>query len=87
MIGFITPTLIHPTAFIPDDTKIGIGTVICARATIGTNVQIGQGCIVTSGSNVSRKMHIPDWGYFDYDKIIHYSEEYDVNKENNEEGE
>ena len=85
VIGFITPTLIHPTAFIPDDTEIGLGTVICARATIGTNVHIGQGCIVTSGSNVPRRTYIPDWGYFNFDKIIHYREEYEVNKENNEE--
>lgn len=63
--GFIIPTLIHPTAFIPDDTVIGIGTVICARATIGTSVIIGTGCIVTSGSNVPRKTKIPDWQQFE----------------------
>lgn len=68
--GFFTPTLIHPTAFIPDDTEIGIGTVICARATIGTSVRIGKGCIVTSGSNVPRKTYIPDWQQFEFDKII-----------------
>ena len=67
--GFLTPTLIHPTAFIPDDTEIGIGTVICARATIGTSVTIGKGCIVTSGSNVPRKTLIPDWQQFEFDKI------------------
>lgn len=68
--GFVTPTLIHPTAFIPDDTEIGIGSVICARATIGTSVHIGKGCIVTSGSNVPRKTYIPDWQQFEFDKII-----------------
>ena len=68
--GFITPTLIHPTAFVPTDTKIGSGTVICARATIGTSVKIGTGCIVTSGSNVPRKTVIPDWQQFDFDRII-----------------
>lgn len=68
--GFITPTLIHPTAFVPEDTEIGIGTVICARATIGTAVKIGTGCIVTSGSNVPRKTIIPDWQQFEFDKII-----------------
>lgn len=70
VLGYITPTLIHPTAFVPEDTEIGIGTVICARATIGTSVHIGTGCIVTSGSNVPRETYIPDWQQFEFDRII-----------------
>ena len=70
VMGYFTPTLIHPTAFIPDETEIGIGTVICARATIGTSVRIGKGCIVTSGSNVPRTTRIPDWQQFEFDRII-----------------
>ena len=87
VIGFITPTLIHPTAFIPEDTEIGVGTVICARATVGSNVHIGQGCIVTSGSTIQRKTYVPDWGYFDFDKIIHYREKYTINQPIDEMGE
>lgn len=30
-IGFITPTLIHPTAYVSEETEIGIGTVIYPR--------------------------------------------------------
>lgn len=78
VLGFITPTLIHPSAFIPDETEIGNGTVICAMTTVGSGVHIGQGCIVTTGSTVPRKSYIPDWGYFDIDKIIHYREIYEV---------
>ncbi|MBE5951278.1 MAG: hypothetical protein E7260_06730 [Lachnospiraceae bacterium] len=74
--GFIIPTLIHPTAFVPEDTEIGIGTVICARSTISSGVTIGRGCIVVTGSTVPRKTKIPNWGYFDLDKMIHYREEY-----------
>lgn len=70
LMGYIMPTLIHPTAFIPEDTEIGTGSVICARATIGTSVRIGRGCIVTSGSNVPRRTRIPDWQQFEFDKII-----------------
>ena len=81
LMGFSTPTLIHPTAFISEGTKIGVGTVICARATIASCVQIGQGCIITSGSTVPRKTIIPNWGYFDFDHIIHYQETYIINKE------
>lgn len=80
VFGYCTPTLIHPTAFIPEDTEIGVGTVICARATVGPGVSIGNGCIVTSGSTIPRNTKIPDWGYFDFDKIIRYHEEYEINR-------
>ena len=80
-LGFLTPTMIHPTAYISEDAEIGIGTVICARATIASGVHIGMGCIVTSGSTVPRKTIIPDWGYYDFDKIIRYHEKYAVNQQ------
>lgn len=85
VLGFIIPTLIHPTAFIPEGVTVGSGTVICARSTISTGVTIGKGCIVTSGSTVPRKTTIPDYGYFDFDKVIHYRETYKINEKANEE--
>lgn len=79
--GFIIPTLVHPTAYVPDGVSIGVGSVICARSTISTGVVIGEGCIVTNGSTVPRKTIIPDWGYFDIDKCITgYKEEYLIPK-------
>ena len=84
VLGFIIPTLIHPTAFIPEGVKVGSGTVICARTTISTGVTIGKGCIVTSGSTVPRKTTIPDYGYFDFDKVIHYKETYKINENEGE---
>lgn len=78
-LGFIIPKLVHPTAYVPDGTNIGIGSVICARTTIATGVTIGEGCIITSGSTVPKKTIIPDWGYFDFDKCITgYHEEYQI---------
>lgn len=79
--GFIIPTLIHPSAFVPEDTEIGVGTVICARATLSSGVVVGKGCIIVTGSTVPRKTHIPNWGYFDLDKVIHYYEEYSKSEE------
>ena len=69
LLGFVTPTLIHPTAYIPNDTEIGVGTIICARATIGTSVKIGKGCIITSGSSVPRETYLPDWQQFEFNSI------------------
>lgn len=77
--GFILPTLVHPTAFVPDGVSIGVGSIICARVTISTGVHIGKSCIITSGSTIPRKTSIPDWSYFDFDTCIeHYHEEYDI---------
>lgn len=77
-IGFVIP-LVHPTVFITEGTEIGVGTVICARETISSVISIGKGCIITSGSIVPRKSYISNWGYFDFDRIIHYREEYKIN--------
>lgn len=68
-IGFIIPTLIHPTAFISKETEIGVGTVIYPRVTIATGVHIGKDCIIGTGSTVPRKT-FPDWEYFEYDKAF-----------------
>lgn len=80
-LGYIIPTLVHPTAFVAEDAEIGIGTVICARVTIASGVKIGKGCIVTSGSIIPRKLQIPNWGYYEFNKILHYKEEYCVVQE------
>ena len=71
-MGFITPTLIHPTAYISEETEICPGAVIYPRATIATGVHVGKGAIVGTGSTVPRKTYIPDWGYFETDRIIRY---------------
>lgn len=79
MEGYIIPTLVHPTAFIPEGVKIGVGSIICARVTVAIGAEIGKHCIVTSGSTISRKMIVPDWGYYDFDKLLeHYHEEYNI---------
>lgn len=76
--GYIIPTLIHPSAYVHEETEIDFGAVICARAIISVGVEIGKGAIVVAGSVVPRKTTIPDWGYFDYDKVVHYREEYNL---------
>lgn len=73
------PTLVDPTAFISENVEIDEGSVICTRATISSGVSIGKGCIVTRVSTVLRKTYIPNWGYYDFDKIIYYHEDYVLN--------
>lgn len=75
--GYIIPTLVHPTAYVPEGVSIGYGSVVSARTTISTGVKIGTGCIVTSGSTIPKKTIIPDWSYYLFDKNIEdYHEEY-----------
>lgn len=77
--GYIIPKLVHPTAFVPEGVPVGVGSIICARTTIATGAKVGRYCIITSGSTVPRKTFIPDWGYYDFDKLLeHYHEEYNI---------
>lgn len=36
------PSLIHPTAVVGRSSKIGVGAIVCAHASIGTNVTLGD---------------------------------------------
>lgn len=69
-MGFLIPTLVHPTAYVPDNTEIGPGVVICARATISSGVKLGRGCLVGTGAMVPRNAILPEWGYFDFDRLV-----------------
>ena len=45
-------TLIHPSAVISQNVKIGIGSVVMAGAVINTCASIGEGCIVNTCASV-----------------------------------
>ena len=81
-LGYIIPTLIHPTAFIPDGIEIGIGSIICARVTISVGCKIGEHCIITSGSIVPRKTELPNWAYFEVGQWRHNHKDYEINTVN-----
>lgn len=59
--GYIIPTLIHPSAVVSPNARIGAGTVICAGATVGPGAEIGICCIVDSGAAVGRSAKLPDY--------------------------
>ena len=56
--GFYCPTLVHPTAFIEASAVLSDGIQVYPQAYIGTEVQIGFGCIVNTGVIVSHNCQL-----------------------------
>jgi sugar O-acyltransferase (sialic acid O-acetyltransferase NeuD family) len=50
----------HPTAFVADDVKIGLGSQILAQATVCVAVTIGDACIINTGAIVDHECAIGD---------------------------
>lgn len=46
------PTLIHPTAYVSPEARIGMGAVVLPMAMIGTGVTVQKGCIINMGALV-----------------------------------
>ncbi|MBT3514001.1 MAG: acetyltransferase [Nitrospina sp.] len=53
--GLIPITLAHPTAFISPNAKIGVGSQIMAGSIIGSEVELGQDCIVNTNASVDHE--------------------------------
>lgn len=50
--GYKITSVIHPSAIIEKEVKIGLGTVITAGVVINPNTEIGRGCIINTSSIV-----------------------------------
>ncbi|KQY60076.1 hypothetical protein ASD11_11310 [Aeromicrobium sp. Root495] len=59
--GLEAVTLIHPSATIGSDTSVGPGAVVCAQASITTNVVIGRHVHVDRGSTVGHDSTLDDY--------------------------
>lgn len=68
--GFIVPTLVHPSVILSGSAEIGVGSVLCARATIGAGAKIGKGCIISSGATIGRDAVLPDWTYVEVGEFV-----------------
>lgn len=58
--GFTVLTLIHSNAFISKNVSIGNGSQILMGATISERVQIGESCILNTGSQVDHESILED---------------------------
>lgn len=68
--GFVLPVLIHPAAVVSPSARIGYGTVVCARAAVGSGAVIGSGCIISSGATIDRGVELPDGTHVDCGQVV-----------------
>ena len=59
--GLSIATLIHPSAIIGTDVKIGTGTVVMAGVVINSSTNIGKGCIINTSSSIDHDNKIGDY--------------------------
>lgn len=50
--GLTPGTLIHPSAVIGEDVRLGAGTVVCAGSILTTNIRTGVGVVIDRSVNV-----------------------------------
>lgn len=60
-MGLHIVSLIHPSAVVARDVKIGVGTVVMAGAVINPNTEIGRGCIINTCSSVDHDCRVGDY--------------------------
>lgn len=60
-MGLHIVSLIHPSAVIASNVKIGVGTVVMAGAVINPCSVIGQGCIINTCASVDHDCRIGDY--------------------------
>lgn len=54
-------TVIHPSASIANDVKIGAGTVVFANAVVQAGVIIGKNCIINANTTIDHEAMIEDF--------------------------
>ena len=60
---FMNVKLIHPNSSISKSAKIGIQSLVCAKAVINPQVKIGRGVILNTGSIVEHDCKIDDFSH------------------------
>lgn len=59
--GLNVVSLIHPSAVIGTDVKIGIGTAVMAGVVINSSSKVGNGCIVNTSSSLDHDNRVKDY--------------------------
>jgi len=59
-IGFISPVVVSPIAYVSPHVSIGNGTVVMHRATINAGAKIGNNCIINSHALIEHDVIVED---------------------------
>jgi len=59
-LGFLLPTVIHPSAVVAGDSLLGLGTVIAAGGVVNPGVQVGCSVIINTAASVDHECIIGD---------------------------
>lgn len=59
--GAMIPVLIHPSATIGEQVKLGSGTVVMARVVVNCCTTIGKGCILNTGCLIDHDIVLEDY--------------------------
>lgn len=60
-LGLRVVSLVHPSAVIAPNVRIGTGTVVVAGAVINSNAEIGEGCIINTCASVDHDCRVGDY--------------------------
>lgn len=62
-LGWKPMVLIHPSAYVAQDAKVGLGSVVCANSVVESGSIIGVACIIGIGVQVDHDCVIGDYSY------------------------
>lgn len=63
-------TLVHPTAQVSPDTKIGQGCMIGSYVGIGVETTIGDFCLIQSKATIGHDVHVDDYARIDCNVVL-----------------
>lgn len=69
-IGFKTPSIISPRAYVSKHANVGIGTVVMHNALLNANVVVGKNCIINTKSLIEHDSIIEDHCHISTGAII-----------------
>lgn len=61
--GFKLPVIVHPSAILAEEVKLGEGTFVAAGVVINTDVKIGRNVIINTSSSVDHDCVIGDFAH------------------------
>lgn len=58
--GIVAATVVHPSAFVAADARLGGGTQVLAQAAVCADAHLGEACIVNTAASVDHECRLAD---------------------------